>query len=192
MGLFGNRKQEVDVPGVTAPPAEQPGPTQSGRQKKAAPTPSRRDAEEARRQRVNPVLSPKQARQREAAARRVDRAKAMDAVENRPERALLRDWVDARRNLGEYLLPSLIVLLALQFLSTVIPDLQWIAVVLMYTFIAIVIIDIALMWRGFKKLLARKLPKSSPRGLLMYGAMRVTQIRRFRTPPPAVERGHKF
>lgn len=190
MGLFGNRKQDVDVPGVTEPPAEPS--TPAGRQKKAAPTPSRREAELARRQRTNPVLSPKEARRREAAARRADRAKAMDAVENRPERSLLRDWVDARRNLGEFLLPSLVVLLALQFLSTVVPDLQWIAVVLMYSFIGVVIIDIAFMWRGFKKLLVRKSLKGSTRGLLMYGAMRATQIRRFRTPAPAVERGHKF
>lgn len=192
MGLFGNRKQDVDVPGVTEAPEPEPVAAPAGRQKKEGPTPSRRQAEEARRQRVNPVLSPKEAKRREAAARRTERAKAMDAVENRPERALLRDWVDARRSLGEYLLPSLVILLALQFLSTVVPDLQWIAVVLMYAFIGIVIIDVVVMWRGYKKLLARKLPKASTKGLLMYGAMRTTQIRRFRTPAPAVERGHKF
>ena len=58
--------------------------------------------------------------------------------------------------------------------------------------IGIVIIDIVVMWRGYKQLLARKLPKASTKGLFMYGAMRTTQIRRFRTPGPAVERGHKF
>ena len=40
------------------------------------------------------------------------------------------------------------------------------------------------MWRGFKKVLADRLPKASPKGLLMYGMTRSTQIRRFRIPRP--------
>ena len=52
----------------------------------------------------------------------------------------------------------------------------------MYLFILAVIVDNFLMWRGFKKVLAARLPKASPKGLLMYGMTRGTQLRRFRMP----------
>jgi hypothetical protein len=48
------------------------------------------------------------------------------------------------------------------------------------------------MWRGFKKLLAVRVPKASTRGLLMYGVNRAIQIRRFRMPAPRVKRGESF
>ena len=46
-----------------------------------------------------------------------------------------------------------------------------------------------MMWRGFKKVLAERLPKAPPKGLLMYGMNRMIQIRRFRMPPPRIKRG---
>ena len=48
------------------------------------------------------------------------------------------------------------------------------------------------MWRGFKKVLAARLPKASPKGLLMYGMTRGTQLRRFRMPAPRVKRGEGY
>jgi hypothetical protein len=48
------------------------------------------------------------------------------------------------------------------------------------------------MWRGFKRVLAERLPNGSTKGLLLYGITRATQIRRFRMPPPRVKRGEKF
>ena len=181
---------EDDVSGVTVD--DKATQAASGRGRKSGPTPTRREAELARRQRVNPMLSPKEAKRRQRQAQSQERAKAMEAREKTPEKSLLRDWVDARRNIGEFLLPSLVVLLALQFLASAVPDMVWISTIAMYVFIAIVVIDIAMMWRGYRRLLTRKHPNASPKGLLMYGAMRATQIRRFRTPAPQVDRGHKF
>ncbi|MFW6597072.1 DUF3043 domain-containing protein [Propionibacteriaceae bacterium Y2011] len=190
MGIFSrNKAGATEAPVELAPDAE---PTTAGRQRKDAPTPTRKEAEAARRERVNPSLSPKEAKARKAKLERQDRARAMQAREASPEKALMRDWIDARRNLGEFLLPSLIVLLALQFLASVIPEMVLISTFLMYAFIGVVIIDIVLMWRGFKKVANRKLSHPNFRGLVMYGAMRATQIRRFRMPAPQVERGHTF
>jgi len=179
-----------DVSGVTV--AQETAEPAGGRSRKSGPTPTRKEAEEARRQRVNPMLSPREAKRRQRQAQAQERSRAMEAREKTPEKTLLRDWVDSRRNIGEFLLPSLVVLLALQFLSSTLPDMIWISTLAMYLFIAIVIIDITVMWRGFRRLLARKLPNARPKGLLMYGAMRCTQIRRFRVPAPQVERGHTF
>jgi hypothetical protein len=119
--------------------------------------------------------------------------RTISARDNTPEKALLRDYVDSRFNLGEFLLPSLVVILALTFLSqSVGPRVSIISTLAMYLFILGVIVDTAIMWRGFKKLLAARLPKASPRGLLMYGMNRGIQIRRFRTPPPRIKRGQSF
>jgi len=78
------------------------------------------------------------------------------------------------------------------FLGQALPRVAVISTLVMYAFIFAVIADTAIMWRGFKKLLAARLPKASPRGLLMYGMNRGIQIRRFRVPPPRVKRGTKI
>jgi hypothetical protein len=113
-------------------------------------------------------------------------------MEAAPEKVLLRDYVDSRFNLGEFLLPSLVVILALTFMGSALPRVAVITTLLMYAFILAVFIDTAIMWRGFKRLLAARYPKSSPKGLLMYGMNRGIQIRRFRMPPARVKRGQKI
>ncbi len=118
--------------------------------------------------------------------------RVLSARESVPERALLRDYVDARFSLGELLLPSLVVILATSFLSRIAPSLVVISTIAMYLFIVLVMLDVSFMWRGFKKLLAKRLPNASPKGLLMYGMNRCIQIRRFRIPPPRVKRGDTF
>jgi hypothetical protein len=108
----------------------------------------------------------------------------MSARERTPEKALMRDYIDSRRNLGEYLLPSVVVILAITVLGTYLPNVTLFSTLAMYVFILAVFIDGYLMWRGFKRVLAKRLPGTSPKGLLMYGMTRSTQIRRFRMPPP--------
>ena len=185
MALF--RRSAPDNP---APP-EPVAPAGPGA-KKDRPTPTRREAEAARRQRVTRTLSKKEARVEASRHSRAERLKAINAREAVPEKALLRDYVDARFSLGEFLLPSLVVILALTFLSQTVPMVSVLSTVVMYLFMLAVIADSALMWRGFKKVLAARLPKASTRGLLMYGVNRAIQIRRFRMPPPRIKRGQSF
>jgi len=109
-----------------------------------------------------------------------------------PEKILLRDYVDARFSIGEFLLPSLVVILASTFLGAAFPRITLIATAAMYLYILLVILDGVLMWRGFKKVLAARIPGASPRGLAMYGMNRCIQIRRFRMPPPRLKRGDPF
>ena len=190
VALFRRNTPEAAPPEV-APTAETdlvaPGPARKDR-----PTPSRREAEAARRQRVIRTMTPKEARREAAQRSRADRMKSLNAREATPEKQLLRDYVDARFSLGEFLLPSLVVLLAGSFLSSVYPPITLIATVVMYLYIIMVLVDGAIMWRGFKKVLAARLPNASPKGLLMYGMNRCIQIRRFRMPPPRLKRGESY
>jgi hypothetical protein len=164
----------------------------SGPSKKARPTPTRKEAEAARRQRVTRTLTKKEARAEASRAARANRMKTMSLRESVPEKALLRDYIDARFSIGELLLPSLVIILALAFLNQVIPAVTLISTVLMYVFIIVVIVDVLWMWRGFKQVLAKRLPNAPTRGLLMYGMNRSIQIRRFRMPPPRIKRGDVF
>jgi hypothetical protein len=160
--------------------------------KKGRPTPTRKEAEAARRQRVTTTLSKKEARAAASRQSRAQRMKAVNAREAAPEKALMRDYIDARFNLGEFLLPSVVVILAVTLLGSYWPSVTVIATLAMYLFIFGVFVDGYLMWRRFKKVLAARLPKASPKGLLMYGMTRSTQIRRFRSPAPRIKRGDPY
>ena len=160
--------------------------------KKDRPTPTRKEAEAARRQRMNTTLSKKQSRAAASRQSRSERMKTISAREAVPEKVLMRDYIDARFNLGEFLLPSVVVILAVTLLGSYWPAVTLIATMAMYLFIIGVFVDGYLMWRGFKKVLAKRLPKASPKGLLLYGMTRSTQIRRFRSPAPRIKRGETY
>ena len=177
-----------DSPTVTAAGPEPRDP--SGR--KPGPTPSRKEAEAARRQRVTQTYSKKESRALASKQNRSDRMRALAARDSTPEKALMRDHVDARFSIGEVLLPALVLILATSFLNTIYPRAAAIGTVVMYVYVLGVLVDLFLMWRGYKKVLAKRLPGASTRGLLFYGANRAIQIRRFRIPPPRVKRGEKY
>ncbi len=162
----------------------------SGR--KPGPTPSRKEAEAARRQRVTQTYSKREARAMASRQNRAERMKALAARDSTPEKALMRDYVDARFSIGEILLPALVLILATSFLNAIFPRIALIGTLVMYLYVLAVIVDLFFMWRGFKKVLARRLPGTSTRGLMFYGSNRAIQIRRFRIPPPRVKRGDKY
>ena len=184
MALFRRNTQPAPEPTTTVESA----PTG----KKARPTPTRKEAEAARRQRMSTTLSKKESRAAAGRQSRSDRMRAISAREATPEKILMRDYIDARFNIGEFLLPSVVVILAVTVLGSYWPRVTLIATLAMYLFILAVFVDGYLMWRGFKKVLAARLPKTSPKGLMLYGMTRSTQIRRFRSPAPRIKRGEAY
>ena len=191
MALFGRKSAADEEPEPTPPLVQEVG-GGANTPKKGRPTPSRKEAEDARRNRVTRTLTKKEARAETTRQNRVERAKSMSARESVPEKALMRDYVDSRFSIGEFLLPALVIILALTFLSTAIPRIALISTIAMYAFILLVLLDCFVMWRGFKKVLAQRLPKASPKGLLMYGMNRSIQIRRFRMPAARIKRGEEY
>ena len=186
MALFRRNNQAVTP--EPAPTTVDPGPAG----KKDRPTPTRKEAEAARRQRLTTTLSKKEARATASRQSRAQRMKAISAREAAPEKVLMRDYIDSRFNLGEFLLPSVVVILAVTILGSYWPEVTLISTLAMYLFILGVFVDGYLMWRRFKKVLAARLPNASPKGLLLYGMTRSTQIRRFRSPPPRIKRGEAY
>ena len=184
MALFRRNTQPAPEPTTTVESA----PTG----KKDRPTPTRKEAEAARRQRMSTTLSKKESRAAAGRQSRSDRMRAISAREATPEKILMRDYIDARFNIGEFLLPSVVVILTVTVLGSYWPRVTLIATLAMYLFILAVFVDGYLMWRGFKRVLAARLPKTSPKGLMLYGMTRSTQIRRFRSPAPRIKRGEAY
>lgn len=167
-------------------------------EKKGKPTPRRKEAEQ---QRVFKRLAPaatKEAKKIQKQQSRLARAAQRDAymrgdenalpVRDRgPVRRFVRDYVDARRSIGEYFLPVIVLVLFM----TVVPILvvQFAAIILMYSVLAFSMLDGFFLSKRIKREVAQRFPGESLKGLGMYGWLRSTQIRRLRAPQPKVKRG---
>ena len=69
----------------------------------------RKEAELARRERVRPTLTKKEHKAREREIKRQNDDRAYQQTEMRPERVLLRNFIDARWTFGEFVWPILLV-----------------------------------------------------------------------------------
>jgi Flp pilus assembly protein TadB len=167
---------------------------------KNRPTPKRRE-QEAARKRPLVVADRKAAKRDEQLKRREASARMRQAMvtgdeahlparDKGPERRFIRDYVDARWNIGEFMLPVMIVVLALSFVRQ-----SWalmIVFIAVYGILLVAVIDAVLMWRRLKKRLVEKFGEDRlPRGGAMYAVMRAFQMRRSRMPKPQVQRGQK-
>lgn len=170
-------------------------------ERKGRPTPKRKEAEG---QRVFRRLAPaatKEAKKIQKQQARLARASQREAYmrgdenalplrDRGPVRKFVRDYVDARRSIGEYFLPVIVLVLFM----TVVPILQvqLAAIVLMYSVLAFSILDGIFLSRKIKREIANRFPGESSKGLGMYGWLRSTQIRRLRAPTPKIKRGTKI
>ncbi len=165
---------------------------------KNRPTPRRRDQEAARKR---PLVESdrKAARSTDKAKRREHAAKVREAMttgndqylparDKGPVRRYIRDHVDARWNLGEFMLPVMLLVLLLSFVRTL-----WavnLAILLVYGLLLLAAGDAFLMWRGLKRKLAAKFGADRvERGVRWYAFMRMIQMRVLRLPKPQVKRG---
>ena len=175
----------------TEAPAEESPATDSAKPVgKAAPTPTRREAERARRERLHPTLTPKEARARERQAKAAAREANMRIAESQPGKVLMRDWVDSRRGLAPFSMPILMLMLMLSLVTTSFGVLAT-AIMSWATWLVLILIgiDLVRMWVGYKKLHSERLPREPLKGLLGYGINRSINLRRLRLPAPRVKPG---
>ena len=165
---------------------------------KNRPTPKRREQEAARRR---PLVETdrKAARNADRAKRREQMAKQRQAMltgdeahlparDKGPVKRFIRDYVDARWGIAEFMLPVMLVVLALSFVRQ--PWAMLIVFVLVYGLIAAAVVDTFLMWRRVRKKLTATFGEDAvQRGDGFYAAMRAFQMRRTRMPRPIVSRG---
>lgn len=163
---------------------------------KNRPTPKRRD-QEAANKRPLIVTDRKAARVKDKTARREAMAKQRAGVmagdekflpvrDRGPRRRFIRDSVDARRNLGEYMLPVMLFVLLLSLVRNQYALL--LVFVLVYGLILGSAIDAFFAWRRIKARVIDRFGQTE-KGDAFYAIMRMFQLRRTRMPKPAVARG---
>jgi hypothetical protein len=171
---------------------------------KGRPTPSRREAEAARKASFKKPRNRREASAQRRERTRAERAKVQQAMKSGDERYLppadkgpvrrfARDYVDARYSLMEFALPVLLIVAFGGILLTP----RWPAIApLVNLFFLFMIFAIAIDWivltRSLKRKLRAKLPDADTRGVGFYAVRRTMQMRRWRLPKPMVDRGAKL
>jgi len=177
---------------------------------KGRPTPRRREAEQRNRRPLvgggrGPALRPGASRAERKAARkerrrvaREERLRSRQALltgdeahlpprDQGPARRFARNYVDARRNLGEYFMPFALVVLFLSLIR--IPLLQLAGLLLLYGTGIAVAIDCYLLRRRVNRLAVERFGARQAKGAGTYAMTRALQLRRSRLPRAQVERG---
>lgn len=193
--MFRRTKSETATT-VPAEPQGKPG-------GKGRPTPSRKEAEAARKAAFKKPRNRKEAAAIRREKMRTERAKMqtamqtgddryLPAADKGPVRRFARDYVDARFSVMEFALPVLLVVSLLGVVFS--PQFPWLAglVNLFFLFMILLIAaDWFLLTQGLKRQVAVKFPKESTKGLGFYAVRRTMQMRRWRLPKPMVKRGEK-
>jgi hypothetical protein len=135
----------------------------------------------------------RESRAQQMAGMREGKEEFLPARDKGPERALVRDVVDSRRNLASFFLPGLLVIMVA--MSGAWPgQVQLGANILWLMLILAVGVDSFVLTRQLRKALAERFPKSETpaRRHYYYAIMRTFQFRRWRIPKARVNVGQSI
>lgn len=166
---------------------------------KGRPTPSRREAEAARKQQIKIPKDPKEAkkaaRERQRAERTRSRAAMMAGDERHlpvrdqgAARSFTRDFVDSRFTMAEFFIFIAVGVLVLGFIRN--PVIQSAVSLAFFAFSALIAVDTAVLLIQLNRRAKKLFPAPADRkGITLYAVLRTLQLRRLRLPPPKVKRG---
>ena len=163
---------------------------------KGRPTPRRKDRE-AEHKRPLVANNRKEARVKLAASREKARLGMANGEERflpqrdkGPQRKWSRDYVDARWNFGEFLIPVMFAVIIATFLPSL--EAQFIAISVLWGFFILTVLDSIWVGNRVRKGLREKYGVDNvENGVRWYSAMRALQMRGLRLPKPQVKRGEK-
>lgn len=177
-----NRKSAQTTPAVSV--------TKDGG--KGRPTPTRKEAEAARKAQAKKPVT----RREQASARSASTARAREAMKTGDERYLptrdkgpvkrfTRDYVDSKFMLPELAIPLLVVAMVAPYVGAAA---GFVNVVMTLILLAIAVNLVALRFLLFKQV-RRRFPEASTRGLTSYLLLRALQLRFLRLPKPQIKIG---
>lgn len=177
-----NRKT-ADAPAATEP-AKVDG--------KGRPTPTRKEAEAAAKQRAKTVIDAKgRARQQRVSnagrardAMRTGDDRYLPARDQGPVKRFVRDFIDARFSIVEFILPLLVVTMGLGFSGS-----QALSSILELAILLVIALEGTWIVITLKRAVRKKFPDESGRGLTTYALMRAMNMRFLRMPKTQVARG---
>jgi len=168
----------------------------AGESGKGRPTPRRRDREAELKR---PLVANNKKESRARLAQQRERARlGLAAGEERylpqrdkgPQRKWVRDYVDARWNFGEFLIPVMFAVIIATFLPSL--QAQFIAISVLWGFFILTILDSVMVGKQVRKGLRLKYGEEHvENGVRWYAAMRALQMRGLRLPKAQVKRGEK-
>lgn len=181
-------------------PSESTAPTPAKPGGKGRPTPSRREAEAAARARAKGA-GDKRAAARLLRERRVEQNAKMreglktgderylPARDRGPVRRFIRDRVDARLSMAEFLLPLLVAVMMLSYSANEtlarFGQSLWLVTMVLVSFDTLVLVF------RVKRELRQQFPDESHKGAVLYTVLRAMQLRFLRLPKPQVKIGQK-
>lgn len=177
-------------------------------EKKNRPTPKRKEAQAKR---IRPSLAPASSKEEKKRAREAAREarmrqreafmrgdeNAMPARDRGPARRFVRNYIDSRRTISEFVIPLTFFVLIVTFIPTPVwktYNLSYsaaVGLIVMYGVIIASAIEAITLARRIKREVSAKFPGTETKGLGLYGWMRATQIRRTRMPKPQVKVGDR-
>lgn len=193
--MFGMPKKTADTPTIPDPETSA---VQSG---KGRPTPSRKEAEAARKTTIRSKRGSKEGKKASREADRAERARQRAGMlagdprflpvrDQGPVRAFVRDFVDGRYTVAEYFIFMAVVVLLLGFINN--PSIQQLVSVGFFLMATLIVVDTSILVIQLNIRVKKAFPeKSDRRGVTLYALMRTLQYRRLRMPKPRVQRGRK-
>lgn len=100
-----------------------------------------------------------------------------------PQKKYARDYVDARFNIGEMMVPFMFLVIIMTF----IPQLETSSVLVLWAFFLVALVDTLIMGIQLRKRLVLKFG-TVDKGVSWYASMRAIQLRVLRLPKPQVRR----
>jgi hypothetical protein len=164
---------------------------------KGRPTPSRKEAQAAARARAKAGMDDKAARKllRERRAEKNARTrqglrsgdeKFLPPRDQGPVKRFVRDFIDSRLCMAEFLLPLLIIIMVTQSFAPSFSNGLWSATILL------VLVDTLLVVFKLKREVRRRFPDESTKGVTSYAILRSLQLRWLRLPKAKVKLGQKL
>jgi hypothetical protein len=164
---------------------------------KGRPTPTRKEREAARKRPLVPndrKQAAKEHREKMNAAReraRIGMAngeeKYLPQRDRGPQKRWVRDYVDARISIGEFLIPVMFVVIILTFIPSI--EAQTISILALWAFFLVAVLDSTLLGFIVHRKLVKKHGVDKVEKVRWYAAMRSLQLRALRLPKPQVKRG---
>ncbi len=164
---------------------------------KGQATPTRKRQEAANLRPLVPgdrKLAAQQAREKSMEARgraRIGMANGEDKYlpmrERGPQKRFVRDYVDARFNVGEFMIPVMFLVILLTFFPN--PTVQTYGILALWAFFLVAVIDCVILGFIVSRKAAAKFGADKVEKVRWYAAMRALQLRPMRLPKPQVKRG---
>ena len=180
------KKKSTDEAAETEATQEEISAQDEAQAKKGRATPSRRESELARKQRLAGISADPKKAKREARQR--DFEAATERQHGGPLKQFARDYVDSRFRVAEFF----ILFAVLLFVVASVPSVALLSVVLWLVMLVAIVIDSILLVRGVKKEARKRFPNADLGRLGWYSLMRSMQFRKWRLPKPRLKRGEKF